>query len=423
MAAGKVLVAYCALEWPWRKTIEDHLYSFRRYGSAEYVYVNLAVPGLANAYLAQRFDAVIWHNTFLAWVRWLPLEQRRGVMRRAARLARRARHQVALPQDEFIASEQVNRLLSEYGVDHVFSVAPESEWPLIYAGDDLERMKLSRVLTGYLDEATVARVGEIVAATRERPIDIGYRVTAPIPYLGRHALLKTEIAEVVRERALARGLTVDISDDPADTLLGDDWYRWLASCRYTIGVEGGASVLDRDGSVRAQVERHLEQHPDASFEELEAAYFPGRDGELSLFAISPRHLEACATRTAQILIEGDYNGVLEPDRHYLELRRDYSNLDELLDLVEAGRGRERELAAAAYEDVVASGQWTYRRLVEDVEAALPTARRRPRDRLAATVAHAADTASKPLLRVATDVAMPLRRRVLSLADRLRRRAA
>jgi hypothetical protein len=416
---GKVLVAYCALEWPWRKTVEDHLYSFRRYGSADYVYVNLAVPGLANAYLGQRFDSVIWHTTFLAWVRWVPLEQRRGVMSRALRIARRAKRQVALPQDEFMSSDRVNELLAGFGVDHVFSVAPESEWPKIYAGLDRDRVKLSRVLTGYLDEATVARIEALAEPPEARRIDIGYRVGAPRLYLGRHTLLKTEIADVVRERAEARGLTVDISTRPGDVLLGDDWYRWLGSCRYTIGVEGGASLLDRDGSVRATVERRLKERPETSFEELEAELFPGRDGELSLFAISPRHLEACATRTAQILIEGDYNGILEPDRHYLPLRRDFSNLDELLDVVASDRGRAEELAEAARRDIVASGEWTYERLVRDVERELPEAPRRGGARLLAGAARAADTASKPLLRVATHVAMPLRRRLRGLLEALR----
>jgi hypothetical protein len=167
------------------------------------------------------------------------------------------------------------------------------------------------------------------------------------------------------------------------------------------------------------VERRLKERPETSFEELEAELFPGRDGELSLFAISPRHLEACATRTAQILIEGDYNGILEPDRHYLPLRRDFSNLDELLDVVASDRGRAEELAEAARRDIVASGEWTYERLVRDVERELPEAPRRGGARLLAGAARAADTASKPLLRVATHVAMPLRRRLRGLLEALR----
>ena len=95
-------------------------------------------------------------------------------------------------------------------------------------------------------------------------------------------------------------------------------------------------------------------HPADGFEEVESACFPGRDGEIDYRAISPRHLEACATRTCQILVEGDYNGVLEPGRHYLPLRADLGNLDEVLDAVQRDDEREH-LVEAAYADVVASG--------------------------------------------------------------------
>ena len=44
----------------------------------------------------------------------------------------------------------------------------------------------------------------------------------------------------------------------------------------------------------------------------------------AFFAISPRHLEAVVTKTAQVLVEGSYSGVLEPERHYIPVRRDFS---------------------------------------------------------------------------------------------------
>ncbi len=144
-----------------------------------------------------------------------------------------------------------------------------------------------------------------------------------------------------------------------------------------------------------------------SFDELEAKCFPGRDGELALFAISPRHLEACATRTVQILVEGSYSGVLQPGVHYLELKRDLSNLDAVLETVAAEDSR--EIAERAYADIVASGRFTYRRLVEDVERVLPAASggRRP------ILSQAIDASSHALIPLATRVLMPARRRVLA----------
>ena len=409
---GRVLVAYALLQWPWLATVSDHLNSFRRYGTRSYEYVNLAVPGLARGYARRSYDAVIWHTSVLAWLRWSPEAQSTGLRRRAHALRAAAAFHVALPQDEFLHSERVNAFLNDVGVQHIFSVAPPSEWPKIYDGIDRDRVRLSRVLTGYLDEDTVGRIDRMLAEGGERTIDIGYRTVAGKPYLGRHAMLMAELGAAVRVRALARGLRVDISSEPGDTFFGDDWYRFLASCRYTIGIEGGASILDRDGSVRACVDARLGTDPGATFEELEASCFPGRDGELALFAISPRHLEACATRTAQILVEGEYNGVLEPGVHYLELRRDLSNLDEVLDIVAGEPATAERLAARAHADVVASGRLTFRRLVDDVEAGLPPARAPRRVTAGALSSQAIDAASRPLIPLATRALMPARRRVL-----------
>ena len=402
-----VLVAYAQLQ-PWRGTVLDHLYSFRRYGTRPYEYVNLAVPGLARAYARRRYDAVIWHNTVLAWLRWAAEDQHRGLLDRARGLRASTACHVALPQDEFIHRDRVNAFLGELGVRHVFSVAPESEWPALYEGLDAA---ITPSLTGYLDERTVARIAAIVAECRPRTIDIGYRTVPAKPYLGRHAMLKAGLSDAVAERARARGLRVDLSTRAEDTFYGDDWYLFLATCRYTIGIEGGASILDRDGSVQTCVDAQQARTPDATFEELEAACFPGRDGELGLFALSPRHLEACATRTVQILVEGNYSGVLEPGVHYLELRRDLSNLDAVLDVVAAGDAD--DIAERAHADIVASGRYTYRRLVESVERVLPaTATRR-----GAVVSRVVDTASHALIPLATRVLMPTRRRALAWLQR------
>ncbi|HYI36494.1 MAG TPA: hypothetical protein VEX39_07815 [Thermoleophilaceae bacterium] len=409
---GRVLIAYALLQWPLRKTLEDHLYGFRRYGERRYDYVNLAVPGMERAYSHLSYDAVLWHTSVLSWLRWSPETQHAGLLRRSARLRGSAAWHGALPQDEFLRTDLVNRFLGDTGVDHVFSVAPASEWPKIYDGLDLDRVGVSRVLTGYLDDGTLGRIDGILAEDHPRDIDIGYRTVPGKPFLGRHAILKAEMADVVRVAAEARGMKVDISTRREDTFYGDDWYRFLASCRWTIGIEGGASVLDRDGSVRVAVERYLAEHPDAGYEEVERACFPGRDGELGLQALSPRHLEACATRTPQLLVEGEYGGILRPGDHYLELRRDLSNLDEVLDAVQAGGDTAGRLADRAHADVVASGEYTYRRLVEDVEAVLPAPSRPGAGATPARVSGAVDTAARPLIPLATKALMPVRRRVL-----------
>ena len=95
----------------------------------------------------------------------------------------------------------------------------------------------------------------------------------------------------------------------------------------------------------------MQAHPQATFEQIEDSCFPADDGALSLFAISPRHLEACATRTCQVLVEGWYNGVLTPGRHYIELKRDFSNIEQVLDDISRDQLR-AEITDRTYRTVV-----------------------------------------------------------------------
>jgi hypothetical protein len=357
-----VLVVYSLVQHPVRQTIRDALEAFEDYSDARCFFLNLAVRRDPWWLRSVRFDAIIYHTTFLS-TRWNPPSFRRE-LGRAGRLRGRGQIAVALPQDEFLRSRMIESFADSFGIDHIFSVGPPSSWAQLYP--NLEgRVGISQVLTGYLHPRTLSRIERIVESTRERPIDIGYRAWSAEPWLGRHGALKVGIADAVARAARARGMRVDISTRASDILTGDDWYRFLASCRYTIGVEGGSSVHDADGTVKECSDRYVSSHPGAALDEVESACFPGRDGEIDYRAISPRHLECCATRTCQVLVDGDYNGILRPGRHYIPLRADLSNLDEVLDAIQADADRER-LVEAAYEDVVASGAYTYERLVREV---------------------------------------------------------
>ncbi|MBM3667237.1 MAG: hypothetical protein FJW90_07110 [Actinobacteria bacterium] len=370
-----VLIAYGLLQHPLRATIREHLYSFERYGSCRYFYVNFGVRRFPRWLGKVNFDAVILHHTLTGQRMAPPVYN--WQLRRAGALRELAPLRVALIQDECIYTDPMSDLIRQFGVQHVFSLAPPSEWPKIYAGVELDEVKFHQVLAGYLDDDALARIERIVAASGEREIDIGYRAWAGLMSLGRQGMLRRQLAEAFGPAAAARGLRTDISTDADSVLHGDDWYRFLASCKYMIGAEGGATVLDRTGEIMVKTERYVASHPGASFEEVEAACFPGEDGKLALFALSPRHLEACATLTCQVLVEGEYSGVLRAEEHYISLKRDLSNIDQVLDRIQDDGERER-ITEAAYRDVVASGRYSYQRLVDYVESTVGLRRVTPR---------------------------------------------
>lgn len=357
---------------PLRAAIGDHLSSIRRYSGRPCIYVNVAVRSVPRWVGRAEIGLVVFHTTLLA-TRWHPEAFHRLVPRLAA-LEGLTCPRIAIPQDEFLNTDPLVDFLKQFRVDHVFTCAPEKEWQTIYGALMADGVGLTRVLTGYLEQRTVRRIDQLATQGAERVIDIGYRSWQPEAWLGRHGMLKGWIADRFSEEGRRLGLRTDISMSPADTLLGDDWYRFLLRCRFTIGAEGGASILDRDGRIRERVTRYRAEHMDASFDEIEQSCFPGLDGTFDLRAITPRHLEACATRTPQILIEGSYNGILEPETHYLPLRADFTNIVEVLESM-ARRDQAAEMAERAYRDVVGTGRYGYESFVATLLSNAPRSSR------------------------------------------------
>lgn len=357
-----ILVVYFAMEYPLRATIHDHLYSFARYSQHRVFYVNIAVCPIPEYLRQVDFDLIILHTT--ATGRWFPDSLWR-TLEPAGDLRSLGAPIVAMPQDEFLNTDQLIELVHRYDVRYLFSVAQESQWPLLYGRLDPGQTTIHRVLTGYLDPGTLERIGEMALALQARSLDIGYRAYESPPWLGRLGSRKAELARRFLRTAPMHGLEVDISTRPQDTLLGDAWYRFLLRCKYTIGVEGGSSILDHDGTVKQCTEAYLRRNPHAIFEEVEDVCFPGQDGTLQLASLSPRHLEACATGTCQVLIEGTYDGILKPGVHYIELCRDFSNLDDVIKIICEDRLRE-QIISNAYRDIVQSNKYTYKQFVDSV---------------------------------------------------------
>lgn len=365
---ANILVVYGAKSHPLRATTEDHLYSFRRYSGQRCFYFNMLMP--RNPWYRkppqfirrQKFDLIVFYLDLLN-IQWPPYTL--DAFMEQAQFFRDAKAvKTALAQDEFYNTDSLDRFVREFGIDHVFSLAPQSEWRKIYPGVDLDTVKFHRALPGYLDERRLGEIARQAETVKDRPIAIGYRAVKSqnMQWLGRHGFMKLEIAERFESGARQLGLPIDISTRAEDVLLGNDWYRFLLKSKYTIAVEGGASVLDHDGSVRRRTEAYLAEHPEAGFDEIEQACFPGRDGELRYMAISPKHLESCATRTCQILVEGEYNGILVPGVHYIELKRDFSNIAQVLEDVRKDHLREK-ITDRAYKDIVESGSYTYKAFV------------------------------------------------------------
>jgi len=108
----------------------------------------------------------------------------------------------------------------------------------------------------------------------------------------------------------------------------------------------------------------INEHPNASDEELHKQILNDHEDKIYYRAISPRIFESAIFRNLMILYEGKYQSVIEPGKHYLELKKDFSNIDEILKKIRDPKIYE-EITDRAYKDLILSGDYSYRGFIED----------------------------------------------------------
>lgn len=337
-----------------RVAILDHM-RFLDHAPVERVrvtYVNVAEqPSFDPRWLEH--DVIILHTTLLCW-RWqLWFKQ---IAPSIAWLADYRGLVVAMPQDEYDHAHILDRWLLELNTQIVVTCFDESTRPLLYPRLH-NRAYFQQGLTGFLNPQRVAQIPRPPVASR--PLDVVYRANHSPPWTGWLGHIKASLGTEGPRLLAPTGLRTDISVRREDTILGDAWLDFLASGRTVLGSESGSSVLDRHGEVQLHARALLQDQPTLTFEELDALMA----GELTRFhfgALGPRHLEATLTGTVQVLVEGDYQGVLRPWEHYIPVSRDLSSLGTLHEVMADGAFLQR-VADQAYEEIAASGQYTYDR--------------------------------------------------------------
>lgn len=342
-------------------TFIEHLYSFKKYSDERIFYLNFFYLKSLKLLSKIKFDLIIYHHSFAVTTNINRLNRN---IKLAKKLIENDIKKVVFFQDECWYTDFYNTFINELNINIVFSVAHATEWKKIYNQVNFEKVKFYRVLTGYIDENVIVKLKNKEKVIEKR-IDIFYRTIYNKPYhLGKFGNLKYVIAEVFNKNIKLTNLIINISTDKKDLVFGKQWYNLLLASKFTIGVESGASLLDRDGSIQKKVFKYIKLHPNAEFEEVEKECFNGLDGNLNLVALAPRHFEACITKTCQILVEGEYNGILKPWVHYIPLKNDFSNIEEVIEIIKNDNLREK-ITEQAYKDIVLSGEYSYSKFVND----------------------------------------------------------
>ena len=280
-------------------------------------------------------------------------------------------------QDDYRQVGEMRQAMRELGIRLLFTLVPERELERVWPTSELPGVTKVTTLAGYVP-AAAARFR--TPALPSRPLDVGYRGRALPPWLGILGQEKAWIAEGFLARARKRGLRCDIGWTENARIYGEDWFRFVASCRVTLGTESGTTITDFDGSIERDSRAYMAENPDATFWEVHEAVLAPFEGNVQMNVISPRLFEAASLRTGLVLFPGEYSGILEPGRHYVPLEKDFSNVDDVVATIR-NTSALAEMIERSYEEIVASGRFSYNRMVAEFdrlleELAEPEQRRR-----------------------------------------------
>ena len=274
-----------------------------------------------------------------------------------------------------------------------------------YLFGDLVRLKVTSLPHALNPDVFQPRVRQ-----QDRPVDIGVRAGLYPPHIGDQD--RNRLHEYFRSHPFNPALMVDVS---TRKLVRKDWAKFLNRSKGTVGSEAGSWYLDRDDAtverirayaarqhrarglmipidsrlqrighklpwpIRAALRRLMRrgplQHETAvndtlPFDEIFEHFFSDKPRcPVYSKCISSRHFDAIGTGTVQILLSGRYNDILIPDRHYIELAPDYSNIADAMERFSDASYREA-MANEAREYVMA--EHTYARRLSALREAVET---------------------------------------------------
>ncbi len=386
----RLLVVYNA-ESTQVPTLLEYVDCFRRWSRFEVEYLHGAMGAMADVDF-DRYDAILVNHCCLLYYRnFLSFDV-------ARRLKRYRGVKLCTLQDEYRRTDVIREQIAALGFHVVLTGTSPDLVNWVYPPERFPGVRFLPVLTAYLPERLPP--ADLVRPLDERPIPVGYRGSWGGGWYGDLVYRKLEVGRRFRAACEARGVPCDIEWSDEARIYGDAWYVFIASCRTVLGAESASNVFDFDGSLESLYRTMLRDRGHVDYWNEFRPHLVERERGVNNGMISPRIFEAVALRTPMILVEGHYSGVIAPHEHYIPVRTDFSDVDDVLDRIDDLPAL-AAMARRAYDHVIGSGAYTYRRFVETVEGAIENVLGREAVRQAADPAVEPPPPDHPLLERAT----------------------
>ena len=338
-------------------TVIDYIQSFLSESSHEISLINPINSECPENLSKEEYDAIIIHYSicitepYFLSTNWIKsITHFNGV-------------KIQIIQDEYRWINKMKTQMRSLGIQAVFSSLTPENAEKVYCGDFMSKTKIISCLPGYFSK----RLLDLPHVSLEqREYDVIYR-GRDLPWsTGEHAVFKREIGQNFISWSKTYDLKADIQTKESKRIYGDAWDNFLLNGRTMIGIEGGASLFDFDGNLKESLELFESKNPESDPSKYWEEHLKPFEGNIIHKTITPKIFEAIASRTALILIPGEYRGILEPNRHYIPLMEDGSNFDEVINKIK-DHNFLAELAETTFEEITSKTDLTYKFLVDKAD--------------------------------------------------------
>lgn len=355
MTKPSICIIHCLVEKTSPDVVRRDVVTFAQLSQyADVTFVNALGPGLTSIE-NQAFDLVIVSDSFMVF-RSSPYWN--SLVKRIATVLSNAARRVLFLQDDYVRLDKTVRFARKYDVI-VYSVF--SDIDELYANSKV----VSRPwLIGFADHDMDQYLQTLLIPWDERKIDIGQRVTRTTLEFGSEGRKKAELAEKFREFATDEGFTCDISTLDEDRFSGDEWFKFLANARSTIGRQSGASLITRSPWLQVHatvIESVYEEEP---FNRQIKRLLGRRHKEVPLLAPSPRIFEGASLQVLQILESSQVSYGIEPWIHFVPIEHDFSNIDIVFDFLKSSEAP--KMAKNCYFELFGNPKWSREQWIKNL---------------------------------------------------------
>ena len=269
-------------------------------------------------------------------------------------------------QDEYENLLLTKKKIKELKINLVFTVIPEGKTEAIYSKKEFPNTKFINVLTGYVPDQ---KLDIEIKAPSLRPIFCGYRGRKLSVKYGELGFDKVRIAKIVKSYCQKKNLSCDIEIDEKKRIYHQDWLKFLSQCRSVLGTESGSNIFDFNGNLDLIIQNFTYMNPNASSDDIYKKLLEPLEIKNFMNQISPRIFEAIKYRCALVLFEGNYSGIIKPEKHYISLKKDGSNIEDVFRLLQDD-SYVNSMTDQAYKDIIDTQNLSYYNFVKKIDSVI-----------------------------------------------------